>query len=133
MASTTDFESILSLLRMLPPPAVEEVADFAQYLFHKHVRLGVDERIARRKANRWLVERVGNMVMADQPFLTQSGDQLVWRFAAFVTSLSHAPRGPIGYVDVDATTGDVLADDAAVEEMQSRGTSLERPLLSTNG
>jgi hypothetical protein len=43
------------------------VADFANYLFRKHVRAAVDERVARRTANRWLVERVGNMVMADQP------------------------------------------------------------------
>jgi hypothetical protein len=28
--------------------------------------MAVDEHAARRKANRWLVERVGNMVMADQ-------------------------------------------------------------------
>jgi hypothetical protein len=89
----------------------------------------VDERTARRKANRWLVERVGNMVMADQPLLTQSGEQPIWRFAAFVTSLSHAPRGPIGYVSVDATTGDVLTDDSAVEEMRHHGAGLEHLLL----
>ena len=118
-----DVESIVQLLRLLPPPAVEEVADFADYLFRKHVRLAVDEYTARRKANRWLVERVGNMVMADHPILTQSEGQPVWRFDAFVTSLSHAPRGPIGYVDVDATTGDVLADDRAVEEMRQHGAS----------
>jgi hypothetical protein len=121
----TDVESIVQLLRMLPPLAVEEVADFANYLFRKHVRAAVDEHTARRTANRWLVERVGNMVMADQPLLTQSEGQLVWRFDAFVTSLSRAPRGPIGHVDVDATTGQVLADDRAVEEMKRRGTSLQ--------
>jgi hypothetical protein len=122
---SADVESIVKLLRMLPPPAVEEVADFANYLFRKHVRLAVDEHAARRKANRWLVERVGNMVMADRPLLTHSEGQLVWRFDAFVTSLSHVPRGPIGHVDVDATTGDVLTDDCAVEEMRCRGTSLQ--------
>lgn len=133
MTTSTDFESILSVLRMLPPPAVAEVADFAHYLFRKHVPLAVDEHTARRKANRWLVERVGNMVMAEQPLLTQSGEQPVWRFAAFVTSLSHAPRGPIGYVNVDAATGEVLTDDSAVEEMRRHGASLERPVLSTDG
>jgi hypothetical protein len=121
----TDVESIVQLLRMLPPLAVEEVADFANYLFRKHVRAAVDERAARRTANRWLVERVGNMIMADHPLLTQSAGQLIWRFDAFVTSLSRAPRGPIGHVDVDATTGQVLTDDRAVEEMKRRGTSLQ--------
>jgi len=122
---SADVESVVQLLRMLPPLAIEEVADFAGYLFRKHVRPAVDEHTARRKANRWLVERVGNMVMADRPLLTQSEGQPVWRFDALVTSLSHAPRGPIGHVDVDATTGKVLADDHGVEEMKQRGASLQ--------
>ena len=122
---SADVESIVQLLRMLPPPAIEEVADFANYLFRKHVQAAVDERTARRKANRWLVEQVGNVVMADQSVLTQSEGRLVWRFGAFVTSLSHAPRGPIGHVDVDATTGEVLADKRTVEDMKQLGTSLQ--------
>jgi len=115
----------VQLLRMLPPSVIEEVADFADYLFRKHVHLAVDEHTARRKANRWLVERVGNMVMADQPRLVQSENRPVWRFDAFVTSLSHPPRGPIGYVDVDATTGEVLATARVVEEMKQHGVSLQ--------
>ncbi len=122
---SADFESITRLLRMLPPPAVKEVADFADYLFHKHVRPAVDEHTARRKANRWLVERAGNMVMADRPTLTQSEGQPVWRCEAFITSISHEPRGPIGHINVDATTGEVLADDTVVEEMRRRGASLQ--------
>lgn len=122
---STDVESIVRVLRVLPPAAVEEVADFADYLFHKHVRPQVDQHTARRKANRWLVGRVGNMVMADRPTLTQCEGQPTWRFGAFVTSLHSAPRGPIGHVDVDATTGDVLTDDAAVEDMRQRGVPLQ--------
>jgi hypothetical protein len=121
----TDVETITRLLHMLPATAVQEVADFADYLFRKHVRPGVDEQTARRRANRWLVERVGNMVMADHLTLTQSEGQPVWRCEAFVTSLSHEPRGPIGYVNVDATNGDILADDAVVEEIRQRGASLQ--------
>jgi len=103
----------------------DTTTSFANYLFRKHVRAPVDERVTRRTANRWLVERVGNLVMADQPLLTQSEGQLVWRFGAFVTSLAHAPRGPIGHMDVDATTGEILTDERAVEDMKRRGTSLQ--------
>jgi len=58
-----DYESLVNLLKLLPEPAVVEVADFADYLFRKHVRLAVDERAARRKANGWLVTWVENMEM----------------------------------------------------------------------
>ena len=128
-----NLEPILDILQVLPPPAVREVADFTDYLFRKYVHPAMDEYAARRKANRWLVERVGNMVMADQPVLTPSGNRPVWRFGAFVTSLSHAPRGPIGHLDVDATTGDVLANDHTIKEMKRRGARLARSSPSAGG
>jgi hypothetical protein len=84
-----------------------------------------DERHARRKANRWLAEYVGDMVMADQPLLTRAGRRQVWRFGAYVTSVHRGPFGPVGYVDVDAETGAVLADETVAEEIARRGERLE--------
>ncbi len=124
----TTYESLVSLLQLLPEPAVVEVADFADYLFRKHVRLTVDERAARRKANGWLVTWVGNMVMADNAQLRYTDARPVWRLGAFVTSLSRSPRGPIGYVDVDAMTGEVLNSEKDVEVMQRAGEALESSL-----
>lgn len=87
---------------------------------------GIDERAARRKANRWLGENVGNMVIADQPALLTRGEHQVWRFCAFVTLLTRDPFGPIGYVDMDAETGVILTEPSAAEEMARRGERLER-------
>ncbi len=87
------------------------------------VPTAVDERAARHKANGWLIDNVGNMVMADQPTLAHANNRLVWRFGAFVTSLSHQPLGPIGYLDVDATTGEALGDTRLAAEMIVRGES----------
>lgn len=86
----------------------------------------VDEGTARRKANRWLVENVDNMVMADRSALARSGDRTVWRFGAFITALSHEPLGPIGHVEVDAATGAVLASARTASEMIQRGERFER-------
>lgn len=119
----TSRESIMTLLEALPPTAVEEVADFVDYLYRKHTPLPIDEHLARRKANRWLIEWVGNLVMADQPVLTRCAGNPVWRFGAFMTSLSHPPVGPIGFVEVDATTGAILADHAHAQELQRAGES----------
>ena len=84
----------------------------------------LDGQTARRKANRWLVENVGNMVMADHPTSAQENGRSIWRLGAFVTSLSREPRGPIGYVDVDAVTGQVLNTHVSIEEMIQRGEHL---------
>jgi len=87
---------------------------------------------ARRKANRWLAEYVGDMVMADQPLLTQSEDRPIWRFGAYVTSLHHEPFGPVGYVDVDAETGTVLASEDVAQEIATYGERFERSPLPPN-
>lgn len=92
-----------------------------------------DANYARRKANRWLAEYVGDMVMADQPLLTQSGSRAIWRFGAYVTSLNHDPFGPVGYVDIDAETGTVLADEDVAQEIAAYGERFERSTLLSNG
>jgi hypothetical protein len=93
----------------------------------------VDAHAARRKANRWLLENVGNMMRADQPVFVRSRGRAAWRFGAFVTAISHPPIGPVGYVDVDVATGEVLADDHTAEEIASRGERLECIPLPTEG
>ena len=87
----------------------------------------VDEHHARRRANGWLGEHVGNMVMAWHPTLMQLSDnRQVWHFGAFVGMLSSEPFGPIGFVDVDAETGEVLASEEEAERMAQRGERQER-------
>jgi len=90
---------------------------------------GLDERAARRRANAWLGERVGDKVMADEARLVRAGERQVWHFGAVVTFTSREPFGPIGYVDVEAASGDILSSDAEAEEMIQRGERLERAPL----
>ena len=97
------------------------------------VPMVVDAHTAGRKANRWLLENVGNMMRADQPVFVRSRGRAAWRFGAFVTAISHPPIGPVGYLDVDVATGEVLADDHTAEEIASRGERLECIPLPTEG
>ena len=89
---------------------------------------GLDERTARRKANGWLGEHVGNLVMAGDGQLTRArdADRQVWRFGAFTSSVQTEPFGPIGYVEVDAETGAVLTNHSEAEQMIERGVRQER-------
>jgi len=84
----------------------------------------VDETDARRKATRWLVEHVGNMIAADEGRLTQKDSRPVWRFGAYVTGRGHAPYGPVGHVDVDAHQGELILDERQAERLRTNAKAL---------
>lgn len=86
-----------------------------------------DERMARRKAATWLAGYVGMQVMPGKAILLRHEGRVVWRFPAWVGALHREPRGPIGHVDVDATTGEMLAPSALAEELITNGPRLARP------
>jgi hypothetical protein len=86
----------------------------------------ITERVARRKANRWLLEHVGNMVMADKAVLAQGEEGMVWRFGAFVTASTHEPMGPIGEVEVAVDSGEVLTGANVAEQMILHGERIGR-------
>jgi hypothetical protein len=77
----------------------------------------LDERQARRKAAIWLAENAGDMLMPGPAVLTRQGNRQVWRFPAMVGSPFDEPRGPLGYVDVDAEAGVVLATPTLAQEL----------------
>ena len=93
----------------------------------------VDANIARRKANGWLADRVGHLVMGKDPRMLSDGKRTWWRVAAYVTNVYREPFGPIGFVDVDATSGEVLSGDELAQELEQYGAHLERhPLAAGN-
>lgn len=86
----------------------------------------VDERSARRKANGWLLDHVGNLVMARDPRLLSDGRRSFWRMAAYVSHVHRQPFGPIGFIDVDAATGEVISSMEVAQELRRYGERLER-------
>lgn len=89
----------------------------------------LDPHLARRKANGWLVTHVGH-IMAQQPQLLQVEGQLVWRFKAFLTMQGKPSSSPIGSVDVDAYTGEVLTNMGAASDMIANARATARSLSS---
>ncbi len=84
----------------------------------------LDERTARRRADRWLEDNVGNVVAAKNSRLIQLDNQDIWQFEAFVTGPNIDPMGPIGQVDIDANTGQILTTYEMAKEMITRGANL---------
>ncbi|NJM40448.1 MAG: hypothetical protein HC853_06630 [Anaerolineae bacterium] len=75
--------------------------------------------VARRKANGWLLDQVGNLLIGQNPELV-AGDAMVWRVTVVLTSPARGHVGTLGTVDVDAATGDVLADEAVILALQKQ-------------
>lgn len=93
----------------------------------------VDANSARRRANGWLIDNVGNLLMGKNPRLLSDGQRSWWQVAVYVTNVYREPFGPVGFVEVDAASGEILSDEQTVEELQRNGAHLERhPLASGN-
>ena len=81
----------------------------------------LSKRKALGKANIWLAQYVGDAIGAMNGTLVQTDDQILWRFGAFITSVHFDPVGPIGQIDVDADTGQVLNTFQNAEVMIEHG------------
>jgi len=74
-------------------------------------RIEVDAETARRKVTGWLVSEVGNLLVGDTPALVIA-ERAVWRVPVLLTSPSRGVIDVVGSVDVDAQSGQVLANEA---------------------
>jgi hypothetical protein len=79
----------------------------------------ISAEAARREVNFWLLENIGNLLRAENPELVV-GDRLVWRLDIVLTSPTRGRVGPVGRVEIEATTGEVLADETLVKELSPR-------------
>jgi hypothetical protein len=79
-------------------------------------RIEVDAETARRKVTGWLVSEVGNLLVGDTPALVIA-DRAVWRVPVLLTSPTRGGIGIVGSVDVDAQSGEILADEALAQRI----------------
>ncbi len=78
---------------------------------------------ARRQANVWLLENVGNLLRTEPPELVL-GERLIWRVNVTLTSPTQGQVSHVGQLKIDAATGDVLADEALAQEIIARARAL---------
>lgn len=107
---------------IIVPVSSTDRADRLQIIIHIQTEV-LSAEVARRRANIWLVENIGNLLRAEAPELVL-GNRLVWRVDVLLTSPSRGRVGLIGRLEVDATTGDVLADASLAEELLPRARAV---------
>jgi hypothetical protein len=72
--------------------------------------VNVDGKHTRRRATAWLASDVGNMLIAGDPRLVISRIT-VWRLPVLLTSSEKGIVGEVGFVDVDASSGELVFSD----------------------
>ena len=90
-----------------------------------HATIAVNAETARRKVTGWLVSEVGNLMVGGDPALVIA-DRAVWQVPVLLTSPARSIIGPIGTVDVDAETGEILFDSELSQELIERGRQTAR-------
>jgi len=91
----------------------------AQLDIHVHVSatLNVTPFIARQKVGGLVLSKVGTGVGADEPSFIVTGERVVWRVPLFLALPGLGRLGEVGEIDVDAQTGEILADQSTLERI----------------
>lgn len=78
---------------------------------------------ATRRVNRFLLDEVSYLLGADQPTLVEV-DGLVWRTPVILTYPDRGAVGEVGFVDVDAESGDLRITPQTAEELRRHARAL---------
>lgn len=91
----------------------------------------VEESVARRRANRWLIEDVSNMLAADEGRLLETEGGPIWRFGVYITGRGRGLLGPVGHIDLDALSGALILNEHQVDRLIVNAQALTRSVLSS--
>ncbi len=94
--------------------------------------VNVAAKHARRRVTAWLASEVGNMLMAGEPCLVISRNT-VWRLPVLLTSSEKGMIGEVGWVDVDAASGELMTSDELRAQILNHVNKLIRTAPSPIG
>jgi hypothetical protein len=104
------------------PVSPTDTASRVQISVHVQAEV-VSAEAARRRANVWLLENVGNLLRAEEPELV-AGETLTWRVDVVLTSPTRGALGRVGRLEIEAMTGEVLADETIAREIVDHAQAL---------
>jgi len=96
-------------------PRVE--AALVDITVHVSARLNVTQVAARRKVNVFVLNEIGTGLGGDIPTLVIQNDRLCWRVPVILALSPGGRLGQVGQIDVDAQTGEILADDQLIKDI----------------
>jgi len=84
---------------------------------HVSSTINVTAFAARQKVSGLALSEIGTGIGASEPELIMSRHRIVWRVPLFLALPELGRIGDVGAIEVDAQTGEVLADHAAIETL----------------
>lgn len=105
----------------LQDPGLQEQQAVRLQVVPPHVQ--VTAAAARRKASRFVLDHISYLMGGTQPSLIKT-DHLVWRVPIVLTYPDRGVVGEVGFIDVDAETGELLLTEETVEEITRNAHTL---------
>lgn len=78
---------------------------------HVVVTLNVTAADARRRVNRQVVTELGTGLIGRDPHLVVEGERVYWRVPVVLSLPGWGDLGQVGYIDVDADSGEVISGE----------------------
>ncbi|MFZ4658869.1 MAG: hypothetical protein ACOYNY_17790 [Caldilineaceae bacterium] len=93
-----------------------------------HTRtIEIPAKIARQKVNVLILERIGNLLLADEPYLVEiEPSHWVWRVPVDLTYSTYGRVGRVAEIDVDAYYGMIDYTDTLLAEIKTKAQQLVR-------
>lgn len=91
--------------------------------------IAIPAKIARQKVNVLILERVGNLLLADEPYLVEiEPGRWVWRVPVDLTHSTYGRVGRVAEIDVDAYYGMIDYTDALLVEIKTKAQQVAREI-----
>ncbi len=87
-------------------------------------KLNVTQVAARRKVNVFVLNEIGTGLGGDMPTLVIQNDRLCWRVPVILALAPKGRLGQVGQIDIDAQTGEILADDQLIRDIADHAERL---------
>lgn len=90
---------------------------------HVSAQINITPFVARQKVNVLMLDRVGNLLHGGEPELAVS-NRLCWRVPVLLSTPRRGLVGQVGAVQIDAQSGEVLADDELLKDIAEHARRL---------
>jgi adenosyl cobinamide kinase/adenosyl cobinamide phosphate guanylyltransferase len=87
-------------------------------------KLKVTKVAARRKVNVFVLNEIGTGLGGDTPTLVIYSDRVCWCVPVIMAPSPKGRLGQVGHIDVDAQTGEILADDQLIQDIADHAERL---------